>query len=256
MSSAVDFRAALSNVPADIANALEQEFVELEARFARGDWGPAELNGGRLAEALLRYLEWKQSGGPFTPIGTQLNRTTIVHKVENDATLPEGIRFHVRRCAELLMDIRNKRDVAHLGAVVDVDEMDAQLVLRLANWSLAEIVRQEGQLDAAEAQALIDRLSATHVPLIEEIDGDLVIVADNLLPATKALVILYHSYPDPVSLGDLQQAVRYTSHASNFRRLLTNRQEKGLVHLKDDKAYLTRKGAAWVEASVDFDVQL
>ena len=69
---ATSLKTVLPNVPADIVDALETEFADLESRFARRDWAPAELNAGRFAEAVLRFLEWRESGGSYTPVGTRL----------------------------------------------------------------------------------------------------------------------------------------------------------------------------------------
>ena len=52
---------ALNHLPAQIVKALENEYGKMESRFARRDWAPAELSGGRFAEALFRYMEWKES---------------------------------------------------------------------------------------------------------------------------------------------------------------------------------------------------
>jgi len=155
MTSSGSLRDALPNIPCDVVDALETEFRNLESRFARRDWGPAELNGGRFAEAVSRFLEWRESGGHYTPIGRQLDRQEILNRVRNNSSLPDGLRFHVAKCGQILMDIRNRRDVAHLGTVINVDEMDAHLVMRLAAWILAEIVREESNLSAQDAQALI-----------------------------------------------------------------------------------------------------
>lgn len=155
MNPSGSLRNVLPNIPSDIGDALETEFRNLESRFARRDWGPAELNGGRFAEVVLRFLEWRESGGHYTPIGMQLNRQAILNRARNNPSLPDGLRFHVAKCSEILMDIRNRRDVAHLGTVINVDEMDAHLVMRLAAWILAEIVREESNLSAQDAQALI-----------------------------------------------------------------------------------------------------
>jgi hypothetical protein len=239
----------------DIADALGGEFEELETRFARGDWGPAELNGGRFAEAVFRYLEWRQSG-TFTPIGQQIrDRDKTLNRVRDDSALPEGLRFHVRRCTDLLLDVRNKRDVAHLGSVVDVKEMDAKLVIRLASWALAEIIREESGLPADEVQAIVDRLSATHLPLVEEVDGELVVVATHLSATDRALVALYHAYPDPLPIQDLRRAAKY-GHATRFRALMDAQAREAYVHVKNDQARLLRKGVAWVEANIDLELSI
>lgn len=161
---------ALGAVPADIAAALQSEFSGLLRRFNRRDWGPAELNGGRLAEAVLRYVEWKDTGS-FTPFGKQLGRPAICAHAEQNVQLDDSVRFHIPRAAQLIMDIRNKRDVAHLSAVVDVNEMDAHLVLRVGAWLVAELLRLESTLDPMEVQSLLDSLTVTHAPLVEIFDG-------------------------------------------------------------------------------------
>lgn len=241
----------LDDVPDEVVEALHSEYVTLESRFARQDWDPARLASGKYAEALLRYLEWKQSGS-HTPVGTQINRTTVINQVSNDASLPEGIRFLVRRCADLLLDVRNKRGVAHLGDVVDVEEMDARLCVRLASWSLAEVVREESDLDPEEVQSLIDRLSATHFPLVEEIEGELIVVAKDLTSRKQALVALYHAFPDPMPMAELQAAVKYP-RAARFRKMMEQEADKGITHIKGEKVYLTKnRGVPWVEENIDF----
>jgi len=240
----------LSGLPQEIHNTLLIEYSELESRFLRQDWGPSELNGGRLAEALLRYLEWKMSG-TFTPLGTQINRTAVINSTTQDTSLSEGVRFHLRRCADLLMDFRNKRDVAHLGASTDVREMDAHLVLRLAGWSLSEILREEGGLHPADVQQLIDKLSASHSPLVEEIDGDVVVVSTQHNANAKVLIALHHTFPNPLPIEVLQQAVKY-ANPTRFVGILKKLDKEALVHFKDGNVFLTRKGIAWVESNIDF----
>jgi len=67
MGHSITFRSTLSSVPAEIVNIIEKEYIDLESRFSRRDWSPGELNGARLAEAIFRYLEWKEAGR-YTPI--------------------------------------------------------------------------------------------------------------------------------------------------------------------------------------------
>jgi hypothetical protein len=254
-NGSTSLRSILPNIPADIVEAMEVEFAELESRFARGDWSPAELNGGRFAEAVLRFLEWRESGGSYTPIGRQLNRQQILNRVKNNPSLPDGLRFHVAKCSEILMDIRNKRDVAHLGPIVNVDEMDARLVLQLAAWTLAEIVREEGAISPQDAQDIIDRLSARRLSLVEEVGGDLVVVSTNLPARERALIALYHVYPESLHIEDLQKTTKY-QHSTRFERMMQEEARKGITHTKDDSVYLTQKGVAWVESNIEMQLTL
>lgn len=213
------------------------------------------MSGGRFAEAVLRFLEWRESGGNYTLIGEQLNRQTILNKVRNNASLPEGLRFQVANCCEILMDIRNKRNVAHLGTIIGVDEMDAHLVMRLATWTLAEIVREESNLSAQDAQALIGRLSARRLPLVEEVGGDPIVVATDLPARERALVALYSNYPNPMNVKELRKAVGY-SHSTRFREMIQDQAKAGITHIIGDDVYLTQKGAAWVDRNIEMQLKL
>ena len=203
---------------------------------------------------MLRFLEWRVSG-QYTPIGKQLNREAILKRVENDASLPDGLRFHVARSGEILMDIRNKRDVGHLGTDIDVKGMDAQLVMRLAAWTMAEIIREEGTLSALEAQTMIDRLSVRRLSLVEEVGGDLIVVATHLNATQRALVALYRAFPEPLNIKTLREATGY-QNATHFRALLVRQAKLAIMHLKGDDAYLTSKGVAWVEKNIDMQLKV
>lgn len=243
-------------VPEDIVKAIADEFAAMESRFSRHDWSPAELNGARFAEAILRYLEWKQSGGTYTRIGTTLNRQSIVNRILRDVNMPEGLRFHVLRCTELLLDIRNRRNVAHLGNVIDVDEMDSRLVIRLVKWVLAEIIREESSVVPEQIQQIIDSLSVKEIPLVEEIDGDLVMVGTHLKADERTLIALYHAYPKPIEINILRDLIKY-KNSSRFRdELLEEKIREGIIHVKENNVYLTSKGCAWVEKYVNMYLEI
>jgi hypothetical protein len=243
------FQSALSSLPKELSESIEREYVELEYRFARGDWGPSEMNGGRLAETIVRYIEYKNIGS-YTQFGTQINRSVILSQAKNNVNLPESIRFHIPNCAVILMDVRNKRDVAHLGNDIDVHEMDSVLMFRVASWVLSEILRLESGISSNEIQKQIDSLSQKKIPLVEEIAGDIFVVGTHLKAIKRALVVLYQNYPDPFNIKLLQKAIQY-KNSSRFEALLEEKQTHGLVYVKNEKVYLTRKGTCWVEDNID-----
>lgn len=246
----------LGSLPDPILQALETEFSNIEMRFAKRDWNPLELSCARFAEAVLRYLEWKESGGNFTPIGTQLQRQSIVNRVLNNAHLPDELRFLVLKSVELLLDIRNKRNVAHLGSVVNVDEMDGRLALVLAKWVLSEIIRREASLDPKDVQEIINKLSVQEQTLIDEIDGDLVFLETHLIDASdRILATLYHQYPKATDLSALRRIVRYKNSTLFRDNLITKLHDEGKVYLKGENVFLTSKGIAWVEKQVNMKFQ-
>ena len=239
---------ALAGIPNEVAVALASELADLTHRFARRDWGPSELNGARLAEAALRYVEWKNTGS-FTPFGKTLNRSKVCSEALNNTALDESLRFHIPNSAQLVMDVRNKRDVAHLSAIADVNEMDSHLVVRLGSWLVAEIVRLEAGLPSEEIQRIVDSLSSRHVPLVEVFDGETVVVAPSLSAREKTVLALYNCYPSPCDATKLRGSVKY-GNVTRFGEILQVLDHQGLVHLKGSNVYLTRLGATATESLI------
>ena len=245
-SGASAVRASLGPLPSELVEELLNEFGLLRRRFLLRDWGPSELNGGRFAEAVLRVLEWMMDGS-YTALGKQLDRLDIIKRITNDVSIPEGHRFHLRRAADLLLDVRNKRDVGHLGADIDVNRMDSELVLRLCSWILAEMVREFGGTDPEAAQNLIDKISIETVPWIEEVDGDLLVLATELQADERTLLALHHAHPSSLPIKELRAQVRY-QNSTEFRSKVLAALEKPLyIYVKEGAATITTKGIRKIE---------
>src|SRR5688572_499402 len=103
----------LTNLPNDVVGVLQTEFQKLHEQYFLGRWEPAQLDGGRFAEAVLRIVEFKNSGN-YTALGTSLNRLQIVQAAERNVNLSDSLRFQIPRLAGLILDFRNNRNVGHL----------------------------------------------------------------------------------------------------------------------------------------------
>lgn len=243
----------LNSLPSDLVTALQTEFQKLHQQYFLGKWEPAQLDGGRFAEAVLRIVEYKNRGS-YTSIGTQLNRKQIVNTVVQNATLVESVRFQILSLAELVLDFRNKRNVGHLGSV-DVNEMDSNFVLSAANWIVAELIRLETQMSPDDAQAEIKKIIERRVPIIEEIGGRLKCLNPKLGAKEKALVFCYQKYPEPVSLDELNDWTQY-SNKGVLRKQLQDLDKDGHLDFRDDVAQLTKKGLLWVEKNIPFELEV
>ena len=239
-------RTLLGPLPSELVDVLLDEFEELRRRFLLRDWGPSELNGGRFAEGVLRVLEWMMDQR-YTPLGKQLNREKIKNRAKDNTSLRDGFRFQVRVCTDLLLDVRNKRDVGHLGTDIDVNRMDSELVLRLCSWILAEMVREFGGSDPETAQSLIDKISVEQVPWIEEVDGDLLILATELQADDRTLLALHHAHPSSVPITDLRARVRYSNSTDFRKKVLAKLQKPLFIHVKNGAATITTKGVREIE---------
>ena len=243
----------LSLLPTQLAEALEREFSKLRDRYRRQDWEPGQLNGGKFAEAVFRYVEWRDIGS-YTPLGKQVRRKEIVNRVANNTALAESVRLQIPDVAELIADVRNKRDVGHLRGSVSVNGMDANLVMACASWLLAEIVRLESGASPAEAQQMVDSLVERRVPIIEEIDGEPVVLNTKLNAINRVLVLLYRKHPERIPLKTLQRWVKYRN-VTHFRNLLAAHVREAMLVMNDDGVRLTLKGVAYVEKNVDLSME-
>ena len=243
----------LKNVPQDIATELEKEFQKLHQQYFLGKWEPSQLDGGRFAEHVFRIIEYKQTK-TFTPIGTTIPRVYIYNSASQDTTLPESIRFHILKLADLILDFRNKRNVAHPG-IINVNEMDTSFVIQAANWIIAELIRLETQVSPEEAQAEIKKIIERKVPIIEEIGGRLKCLDTSLDVKQKALVFCYQKYPRQISLDDIFDWTEY-SNKGVLRKQLVDLNNDGRMDFRNDMAFLTKKGLLWIEKNISFELEI
>ena len=235
----------------ELADRLLEEFEELTRRFHLGDFRPSELSGGRFGEAAFRICE-HVCLSKHTPVNKTLPKTDdLVRTLENipGTTADAAYRVHIPRTLRLIYGLRNKRDVAHLGAGVSPNFSDASLILATASWVVSEIVRLSHKCDIATAQSIVDGLVQRRVPLIW-IEGSIVrVLKPSLDFDEKVLVILYHFHPEWVKVNDLYKWVEHT-HITKFKdKVLTPLHKTARIHFSGDKCKILPPGLKYVEDS-------
>lgn len=243
----------LNNLPSDLVSALQAEFQKLHQQYFLGRWEPSQLDAGRFAEIVFRILQYKDAGS-YTLIGTQPNRLAIAAAIRKNKALDESLRFHVLGLAELVLDFRNKRNVAHPGKI-NVNEMDSAFVLNAANWIVAELIRLETQMSPADAQAEIKKIIERKVPIVEEIGGRLKCLDPRLDAKQKSMVFCYQKYPEEISLDDLVDWTEY-SNKGVLRNQLLELNKDGRLDFRNDEARLTKRGLLWVEKNIKFELEI
>ena len=156
-------------LPNEIVTHLLNEYQEIKQQLALHKFRPSELNGGRFAECVLRLVQHLDNP-PYTPFGKFLaNSDTIIKRVETNTSLHESIRIHIPRVARILLDVRNRRDVAHVGGDVNPNLSDSLLIAQNADWILTEIIRLYYNCSMENAQKITDSINEVNLPIIADL---------------------------------------------------------------------------------------
>ena len=244
-----------AHLPRDVLTELLKEYKLIKQQFFLNKFQPAELNGGRFAECALRLLEFVDQGS-FTPFGTQLNSENIINRLPNNVALPNTIRFFIPRLTRVVLDVRNKRDVAHVGGEVNPNYSDSLFIVHSADWILTEIVRHYHACSVDQAAAIVSTLNEVQVPIIDEINGFVRVLDTSLKTADKVLVILYSKQPDSVAEGDLRKWIEYKNSTDFKKKILNVLHKDALIHFEQGVCVLTKKGILYVEKSTPSNILL
>lgn len=240
-------------VPNDILKRMLDEYQHIKQQFFLRKFQPSELNGARFAECVLRLLEYLDTGR-YTPFGTPLNSEYVVNHINNNTKLQDTLRFFIPRLTRVILDVRNKRDIAHVGGEVSPNYSDALFVVQAADWILTEFVRHFYSCTMDEAQRIVSSINAVRIPIVAEINGFIRVQDTSLDARTKALVVLYYKRPAQVTDANLAKWIKYRNGSRFKKTVLAELDAEALIHYEDGYCDLLPKGARFVEENVSLDL--
>ena len=191
----LDAATVLGNLPRTLRAELLAEYDEITRNFREGRWKAAELDGGRFCEVAYSIIRGHADGNFPATASKPSNFPQACRDMEkvDKALFPQSVRITIPRVLVGLYEIRNNRNVGHVGGDVDANHMDATFVLHAVQWTLAELVRLFHATDTATAAATVDALVDRTLPVVWKI-GEVTRVLDTSLSlADQTLVLLYGS---------------------------------------------------------------
>jgi hypothetical protein len=216
----------LGTLPEGLRRELLEAFNQIVKNFRERRWEPSELNGGKLCEVVYTVLKSYTDGKYPAKAAKPKNMVLACQKLETDAAgASRSIRIQIPRMLIALYEIRNNRNVGHVGGDVDPNHMDAVCVLQMAKWIMAELVRVLHNVSTERATAIVDGLADRESPLIWEVNGKKRVMNTGLSMRAKALLLL-HASNGPVAEADLVSWVEH-SNGSVFRRDVLRPAHKG-----------------------------
>jgi hypothetical protein len=236
---------ALGNLPASLRAELLAAFNEIVKNFREGRWEPSELNGGKLCEIVYSILKGHVERSFPNKATKPGNMVDACRALERASGFPRSVRIQIPRMLISLYEIRNNRNVGHVGGDVNPNHMDAVCVLSMSKWILAELVRLFHNVDTDTATEIVDSLVEREIPIIWQVGAIRRVLNTQLSMKDKMLLLLYRE-PGPVSEADL---VNWTEHskASVFRRDVIRRAHKARLVEYDGEARTVRLSPLGVE---------
>ena len=205
----------LAGLPPVLRQELLGELNKIERHYREGRWEPAELDGGRLTEVVYSIvkgaLDGKMPPRSFKP--SQM--VQAIQKLEQypDSAGPRSIRVLIPRVLLGVLDIRNDRDVGHVGGEVSSNHMDATYVLAAAKWLVAELIRIFHQVDVQTATEFVEALIQRDTPAVWEVVPGMKRVLNTKMRVRDKVLLLLHSTPSPVRDSNLLSWCEYSTPA-------------------------------------------
>ena len=242
----------LGVVPQSLEDEFLEKFREIERNFRERRWEPAELNGGKLSEVAYCILRGHVDGSFPTKSSKPGNfYDACLDLGKASPTFGRSVRIQIPRMLIGLYEIRNNRNVGHVGGDVDPNHMDAVCVLHMAKWVVSELVRVLHGIPVAQATEMVEALSEREVSLIWD-TGSVRRVLDNSLSMIEKTLVLLYSSPGPLSDAELLRSLEH-SNSSVFRRDILRKAHKGRLLEYDAASRLVKispLGARRVEAEI------
>jgi hypothetical protein len=248
-ATALSAGSVLAGLPTGLRKQLLDAFGEIVVNFRERRWEPAELNGGKLSEVVYSILKGYAAGKYPAKASKPKNMVDACKKLETEAAgTPRSIRIQIPRMLIALYEIRNNRNVGHVGGDVDPNHMDAVCVLQIAKWIMAELVRVLHNVTTEEATAIVDSLAERETPLIWEVNGKRRVLNTSLKMRDKTFLLL-HSATGPVPERDLVSWLEHSNPGVYRRDILRKEHAARRIEYNqaEGTAQLSPTGIAYVE---------
>ena len=217
----------LSAIPQGLREPLLAEYNSIVSHYLERKWKPSELSGGLFCEIVYTVLDgYGRNSYPARPSKPN-DFPSVCRALEQHANSPRSFRILIPRALPALYEVRNNRNVGHVGGDVDPNEMDASLVLHTTTWVMAELVRVLHQLSVKDAQAIVDKLVERKTPLVWD-SGTVKRVLVPTLKRPKQILVLLAATSGAVSDSDMRKWIEEDNEAY-FKKVLTDLHEKRLI---------------------------
>src|ERR1700684_1361820 len=110
---------ALSALPQGLRRDLLDAFNQIVRNYRERRWEPAELNGGKLCEAVYTIVRGRMDGSYPARSSKPRDLLKACRVMEQESWPERSAKIQIPRMVTALYEIRNNRGVGHAGGDVD-----------------------------------------------------------------------------------------------------------------------------------------
>ena len=130
----MNVNAILSAIPNGLRRPLLKEYNNIVQNYLEQRWTPTELSGGKFCEIVYTIIKGFGLGTYDRKPSKPRNFVDACKRLENVTGIPRSFQILIPRMLPSLYEIRNNRNVGHVGGDVDPNQMDSQAVVQITGW--------------------------------------------------------------------------------------------------------------------------
>jgi hypothetical protein len=231
---------ALASIEVKFREKIIDSFLELKKRAFKSkytnEFDSAGIIAGKFCETVFRYLQ-KELTGTFIPFGTSI--PNVVSELDKLEKLPkssgiESLRVTIPRGLSFLYTLRNKRGIGHVGGDIEANSSDLHAIIKLADWTMIELIRVFHKMSVDDAQGLVDSINDKETPAVWEINGKKRVMQPGLDNRDKTLLLLYSDINNRAAVEDLFEWIEYSNFSVFKKTVIGGLHKDNLVEFDKD----------------------
>ena len=233
-----------------LATTLLTEFVDLERRFALGDWEPATLDGGQFAEVASRIVYHLDSGTLNRRKGLDSCLAYIEDdKNSNKHSFPKRREaLHLCKVLRVIYKFRSQRGAIHIEPDYTANELDSTLVLSLSRWVMSDLLRIFWKGAPSAVARSIREIIRYPVPAVFEVDDRSLVLRTDCSTQEEILLLLHNAGETGLNRTEIgKAAMRPDSTVTNVLKTLCSPTKRQVVKRSDGQYLLTPNGTKRVQ---------
>ncbi|MDO4967214.1 MAG: hypothetical protein Q4E70_00380 [Candidatus Saccharibacteria bacterium] len=237
-------KAVLLSLPTNLRQSLLEEFDGVLTAFTRSDWEKVGLKSGRFCECVYTVINGYPNSYSDT-VEKPRNFTDSCNQLQGNTKIPRTTKTIICNLLVSTYNMRNLRDIGHVQNDIDSNYMDALFLIRACKWMLSELIRIIDGKKPNTANAAIEQLSNTDVPVIWISPNGLKrVLVENASYKEKILALLCSQRSGSMGLKELFISLEYSNLSVFKKKVLLPLHKECLIDYRVgyDNVTITPKG--------------